>query len=100
MAKLCCGHLNILDWPYSSPKNEPSHGAVSDLSRCLICPTAPIVYTPTVGLACQQYSFFYRRARGMYFSASDKGQMAAMVYNWPVDNVRSTFLSLDCIIVF
>lgn len=49
---------------------------------------APIVYTPTVGLACQQYSFFYRRARGMYFSAADKGQFAAMVYNWPVDNVE------------
>lgn len=24
----------------------------------------------------------------MYFSAADKGQFAAMVYNWPVDNVR------------
>jgi hypothetical protein len=25
----------------------------------------------------------------MYFSAADKGQFAAMVYNWPVENVRT-----------
>lgn len=29
----------------------------------------------------------YRRSRGMYFSSQDRGQMSAMVYNWPHDKV-------------
>ncbi|GAA0153127.1 oxidoreductase [Lithospermum erythrorhizon] len=48
---------------------------------------APIVYTPTVGLVCQNYSGLFRRPRGMYFSAADCGEMMSMVYNWPSDQV-------------
>ncbi|CAN6310556.1 unnamed protein product [Urochloa humidicola] len=48
---------------------------------------APIVYTPTVGLVCENYSSLFRRPRGMYFSAKDKGEMMSMVYNWPADKV-------------
>nr|AIR93777.1 NAD-malic enzyme alpha subunit [Kalanchoe fedtschenkoi] len=48
---------------------------------------APIVYTPTVGLVCQNYSSLFRRPRGMYFSAEDRGEMMPMVYNWPADQV-------------
>lgn len=51
---------------------------------------APIVYTPTVGLVCQNYSGLFRRPRGMYFSAEDRGEMMSMVYNWPSEQVRST----------
>ncbi|KAI7864929.1 malic enzyme [Spinellus fusiger] len=46
-----------------------------------------IVYTPTVGLACQKSHSIYRRSRGMYFSSQDRGRMSAMVYNWPHDEV-------------
>ncbi|RLM85543.1 malic enzyme [Panicum miliaceum] len=48
---------------------------------------APIVYTPTVGLVCQNYSGLFRRPRGMYFSSEDRGEMMSMVYNWPADQV-------------
>lgn len=48
---------------------------------------APIVYTPTVGLVCQNYSGLFRRPRGMYFSAKDKGEMMSMIYNWPSQQV-------------
>eukprot|EP00698_Gefionella_okellyi_P004425 TRINITY_DN14083_c0_g1_i1.p1 TRINITY_DN14083_c0_g1~~TRINITY_DN14083_c0_g1_i1.p1 ORF type:complete len:595 (+),score=123.39 TRINITY_DN14083_c0_g1_i1:152-1936(+) len=48
---------------------------------------APIIYTPTVGLACKNLGLLFRRARGMYFAEQDKGEMRAMVYNWPEDEV-------------
>ncbi|KAJ7564625.1 hypothetical protein O6H91_02G026700 [Diphasiastrum complanatum] len=48
---------------------------------------APIIYTPTVGLVCQNYSGLFRRPRGMYFCASDRGEMISMVYNWPAERV-------------
>lgn len=49
---------------------------------------APIIYTPTVGLVCQNYSGLFRRPRGMYFSAKDKGEMMSMIYNWPAHQVK------------
>lgn len=48
---------------------------------------APIVYTPTVGWACLNYHKLFRRPRGMYFSAQDKNEMAAMIWNWPAHEV-------------
>ncbi|KAL7551009.1 hypothetical protein ACHAWF_014214 [Thalassiosira exigua] len=44
---------------------------------------APIIYTPTVGQACNEFAMRYRRPRGMYFCEEDRGHMAAMVHNWP-----------------
>lgn len=49
---------------------------------------APLIYTPTVGQACQEFAARYRRPRGMYFCQSDRGHMAAMVHNWPHKDVR------------
>ena len=43
---------------------------------------APIIYTPTVGDACLQFSKLLRRARGMYFSADDRGNFNSMMFNW------------------
>ncbi|QHO51378.1 NAD-dependent malic enzyme 59 kDa isoform [Arachis hypogaea] len=55
---------------------------------------APIIYTPTVGLVCQNYSGLFRRPRGMYFSAKDKGEMMSMIYNWPAPEVDMIMIVL------
>jgi malate dehydrogenase (oxaloacetate-decarboxylating)(NADP+) len=47
----------------------------------------PIIYTPTVGLACQQFGRIYQHARGMFIGANDHGRVASVLRNWPERNV-------------
>ncbi|KYQ94253.1 NADP-dependent malate dehydrogenase (oxaloacetate-decarboxylating) [Tieghemostelium lacteum] len=47
----------------------------------------PIVYTPTVGEACQKFGNEFRFAQGMYFASGDKGHMRSMMDNWVNDQV-------------
>ena len=48
----------------------------------------PIVYTPTVGEACQKFNHIFRAARGLYLPITARGRIKDLISNWPIKDVR------------
>ncbi len=48
----------------------------------------PIIYTPTVGQACIEFSHIFRLSQGFYITPEDKGDIRKNLDNWPETDVR------------
>ena len=48
----------------------------------------PLIYTPTVGKACQEFQHIFRMPRGFYVSLDDRGRIEEIMQNWPHEGVK------------
>eukprot|EP00511_Aplanochytrium_stocchinoi_P002601 CAMPEP_0204829112 /NCGR_PEP_ID=MMETSP1346-20131115/7139_1 /ASSEMBLY_ACC=CAM_ASM_000771 /TAXON_ID=215587 /ORGANISM="Aplanochytrium stocchinoi, Strain GSBS06" /LENGTH=526 /DNA_ID=CAMNT_0051958643 /DNA_START=176 /DNA_END=1756 /DNA_ORIENTATION=+ len=57
---------------------------VDNIKECM-----PLVYTPTVGEACQKYSHIWSKPRGIYVSIKDKGNVEQILRNWHTTDIKA-----------
>src|SRR6188768_11124 len=48
----------------------------------------PLIYTPTVGQACREFSHIFRHSRGFYITPEDRGSISRILDNWPQNDIR------------
>ena len=48
----------------------------------------PLIYTPTVGEACREFSHIAREPKGLFITPDDRGQIRRLLANWPQKNIR------------
>jgi malate dehydrogenase (oxaloacetate-decarboxylating)(NADP+) len=53
----------------------------------------PLVYTPTVGEACEKFGHIARRVRGLFISIKQKDHIKEILRNWPENDVRFTVVT-------
>ena len=48
----------------------------------------PLIYTPTVGQACKEFANIFRREKGFYITANDRGRIRKILDNWPHRDIK------------
>jgi malate dehydrogenase (oxaloacetate-decarboxylating)(NADP+) len=48
----------------------------------------PLIYTPTVGEACKQFSHIAREPKGFFITPEDQGQIQKILANWPSKDIH------------
>jgi malate dehydrogenase (oxaloacetate-decarboxylating)(NADP+) len=48
----------------------------------------PLIYTPTVGQACKEFSHIAREPKGFFITPDDRGKIRQLLGNWPNKHIR------------
>ncbi|KAK7685594.1 hypothetical protein QCA50_011461 [Cerrena zonata] len=68
---------------YLTQLKDADHNMFYKLCLENMAEITPLIYTPTVGDACIQFSHNYRRPEGLFISLKDKGRIGQVLRNWP-----------------
>lgn len=77
------GKYLILDGIHSSDEAAFFRLVIKNIEEYM-----PLIYTPTVGEACQKFSHIFRYARGLYVSIEDRNRVRELIANVPTHNVE------------
>src|ERR1700730_3774022 len=81
---------NLRNLPSDLEKSVPLN-SLNDRNEALFFPVVcdnideiqPLIYPPTVGLACQRFGYIFQRPRGLFIGADDRARIAELLGNWP-----------------
>jgi len=87
------GQLNLIESPihkysYLSNLLETNETLFFNLIMNDPAKFLPLVYTPTVGEACEKFGHISRRVKGLFISINQKDHIKEILRNWPVEDVR------------
>ncbi|KAG6819948.1 hypothetical protein H0H93_007154, partial [Arthromyces matolae] len=89
LAQLRSKDKSIEKYIYLSMLKEQDPSMFYKLCLQYMSEFTPVIYTPTVGDACLQFSHIYRRPEGLFISIKDKGKIREVISNWPkIDEAR------------
>lgn len=79
---------NIEKYIYLSGLQESHERLFYDIAIRHTEEIMPLIYTPTVGQACKEFSHIFQNPRGLYITPDDKGKIRELLDNWQENDVR------------
>lgn len=83
-----CFHNNINKHIYLRAIHDNNETLFFKLVQSHLAEMMPIIYTPTVGDACEQFSDIYRSSRGLFISYEDRYQIDDILHNATKNKVK------------
>ncbi|KAI0754223.1 malic enzyme [Daedaleopsis nitida] len=83
LAQLRSKDKDIEKYIYLSQLKDADQSMFYRLCLANMSEFTPLIYTPTVGDACLQFSHIFRRPEGLFISIKDKGNIGKILRSWP-----------------
>ncbi|RPD54937.1 malic enzyme [Lentinus tigrinus ALCF2SS1-7] len=94
LAQLRSKDKNIEKYIYLTQLKDADPSMFYRICLANMAEITPLIYTPTVGDACLQFSQNFRRPEGLFISIKDKGNIGKILRNWPrINEARITVVT-------
>ncbi|TFK28034.1 malate dehydrogenase [Coprinopsis marcescibilis] len=83
LTQLRSKHIGLEKYIYLGGLKERDPNLFYEILLSNLLEVVPILYTPTVGDACSNYSHIWRRPEGLYVTIENKGHIREVLRSWP-----------------